>query len=295
MNRILFILRSSFDHIIQNPMLNILSVLSLALAYLIFNTSMLVYFNLQDAVKRWEKSFVIIAYIKKNVPEESSKKIKESLEQMVEIKNVKYVNSGEALQNFKAQLGNDAFLLDGLENNPLPAYFIITPATDENKNIVKIIEKLRSIEEIEETQYEKEVILKFINALGTLKFLAGVLNLFVIITVIFIVSNTIRLSFFARKDEIEIMKLVGASDAFVGAPYVIESVWQNLVSIVISLFLLYLLYIYFFQPLSDSLSFLFGIKGFSFLNKEVIILIIFFAILIGIAGSFISLRRYMKT
>lgn len=294
MNRISFILRSSFDHIFQNPMLNILSILSLALAYLIFNTSMLVYFNLQGAVKRWEKSFVIIAYVKKNVPEESSKKIMKNLEQMNEIKNVRYVNSEEALHNFKEQLGNDSFLLDGLESNPLPAYFIITPAVDESSKIDRIIERLRSTEEIEETQYEKDVILRFINALSTLKLLSGVLNLFVLITVIFIVSNTIRLSFFARKDEIEIMKLVGASDVFVGAPYVIESVWQNLLSIIISLLLLYLLYMSFFQPLSDSLSFLFGVKGFSFLEKRDIILVIFLAIFIGIAGSFISLRRYMK-
>lgn len=294
MNRILFILRSSFDHILQNPMLNTLSILSLALAYLIFNTSMLIYFNLQGAVKRWEKSFVIVAYIKKDVSEESSRKIMENLNQMNEIKNVKYVSSEEAFKNFKEQLGNNSFLLDGLENNPLPAYFVITPQMGEKGKVEQIIEKLQTAEEIEEIQYEKDVILNFIRALSTLKLLSGVLNIFVLITVIFIISNTIRLSFFARKDEIEIMKLVGASDVFVGAPYVIESVWQNLVSIIISLFLLYFLHISFFQPLSDSLSFLFGVKGFSFLELRDIILVIILAILIGITGSFISLRRYMR-
>ncbi len=294
MNRILFILRSSFDHILQNPMLNILSILSLALAYLIFNTSMLIFFNLQDTVRRWEKSFVIIAYIKKNISNEASEKIREDLQKMEEIKNIKYVSDVEALQNFKEQLGNNSFLLDGLESNPLPAYFIITPSGGESSKIEKIVERLQKTEGIEEVQYEKEVILKFIRALSTLKLLSGVLNLFVIVTVIFIVSNTIRLSFFARKDEIEIMKLVGASDTFVGAPYVIESVWQNLISVILSLVLLYFLYTSFLQPLSDSLSFIFGVRGFSFLGKRDIIFVILIAVFIGTAGSFVSLRRYLR-
>jgi cell division transport system permease protein len=294
MNRIFFILRSSFAHVIQNPLLNILSILSLALAYLIFNTSLLVYSNLQGAVKRWEKSFVIIAYVKKNVPEETTKKIFDSLKQNGKIKDIKFVSSDEALKNFREQLGNNSFLLDGLEDNPLPAYFIITPYMDNKGEVERIIEELRTTENIEEIQYEKDVVLKFIRALSTLKVLSGVLNLFVLITVVFIVSNTIRLSFFARKDEIEIMKLVGASDVFVGAPYVIESLWQNLVSIILSLIFLYFLYTMFLQPLSDSLSFLFGIKGFSFLQTRDIAFVIFLALFIGITGSFISLRRYMK-
>lgn len=294
MGRIKFILRSSFDHIIHNPVLNLLSILTLSLAYLIFNTSLLIYSNLEDAVKRWEKSFVIVAYINKNAKEEEIKKGMEEIRNLGVIRNIDYVSDEEALRRFREQLGSDAFLLEGIDSNPLPGYFVLTPAIAGEEEIEKLINALHKIEVIEDVQYEKGVILKFLKALSTLKLLSFVLNLFILITVIFIVSNTIRLSLFARKDEIEIMKLVGASDAFVGAPYVIESLWQNILSILISIGFLYLLYTSLFQPISDSLSFLFGIQGFTFLKNNVIILVILLALMLGFSGSFISLRRYLR-
>lgn len=292
MNRIFFILRSSFDHIIHNPLLNVLSILSLSLAYLIFNTSLLVFMNLQSAVKRWEKSFVIIAYIKDGTDSEEIRNTMEMLKKNEMVKDIDYVSKDEALKKFREQLGNNSFFLEGLDVNPLPAYFVITPVG--GSAVEPLIEMLKKTDDIEEIQYEKEVILKFINALGTIRFLSGILNLFVLVSVIFIVSNTIRLSFFARRDEIEIMKLVGASDIFVGAPYVIESAWQNLVSMVISILSLYFLYEALLKPLSDSLSFLFGVRGFTFFDTKSILLSIAIALTIGIAGGFISIRRYLK-
>jgi len=254
---------------------------------------MLIYINLEGAVRRWEKSFVIIAYLKQGVSDERAQKTMEILRNIKEVKKIEYVNSEEAMRKFKQQLGDDAFLLEGIENNILPGYFVITPAIDDVKVVEPLIDSIRKVENIEDIQYEKDVVLRFVKALSTIKLLSWVLNIFVLVTVIFIISNTIRLSFFARKDEIEIMKLVGASDLFVGAPYVIESLWQNLLSILISLVLLFFLYSFLLQPLSDSLSFLFGISGFSFFDKGHIIMIVLMAIMVGFFGSFIAIRRYL--
>ncbi|HEY4716659.1 MAG TPA: permease-like cell division protein FtsX [bacterium] len=296
MGRLQYILKGAMGHVRQSPVPVILSVITLSISFLILDSILLFFLNFKGVTKKWDKSFVIVAYLKSDATDEDGKKAFEIINSMESVQKTEFVNREDALKKFGQEFGENSYLLEGLEENPLPAYFIITPELDRDNmgKLDQMIENIKKIDAIDDIQYEKDVVLKFIRAISGINILFSTLGIFILIAVLFIVSNTIRLSLFSRKDEIEIMTLVGASDAFISAPYILEAVFQCFTGAVFSFIMLYLLYIYVFFPVTDSMLFIFGIHGFRFYNIEEILYITGICIAAGLAGSYMSLRRFLR-
>lgn len=209
--------------------------------------------------------------------------------------SVMYQSKDQALDIFKEDWGDEAYLLEGLEEkNPLPNSYIIKIKDLEYAD--NVVNSVKTLDGVEEVKYDKDVIDKLVTFADYIR-LGGIAIIAVLVFVsVFIISNTIKLTVSSRRREINIMKYVGATNSFIRGPFIIEGVLFGLIGAVISIFIVYFGYEYFFDLVNDKLYTLFSVF---LVTPKVIfkdIAIIFLAIGVGIGGlgSMVSLKRFLN-
>jgi cell division transport system permease protein len=192
-------------------------------------------------------------------------------------------------------LDNNKTILDNLDVNPLPASFELKLKKNfRNYNKIKAlannISKLKGVESLEfgEGWLERVETIVFF-----LKLIATAVGGMICMGIVFIVSNSIKLSLYARKDEIEIMQLVGANDWFIKGPFIIEGMLQGFLGVILSLAILFGFCKALIAGLQSS-SFFIGFQSFLFIPPMVVFYMILSGILIGCVGSFISLGKFLN-
>ena len=185
----------------------------------------------------------ISAYLTRGTPPGAGFALAEALEQWPEVLAARYTSSEAALSAFRDTLGGDATLLDGLPPDVLPSSveLRIAPAAWTRETVEALAAGLEARPEVEEVRFGREAIEQVNGFLSFARVAAWVVGAALCLGTILIVSNTIRLTVYARRDEIEIMSLVGATPAFVRAPFVIEGALQGLVGGAVALGILVLL------------------------------------------------------
>ncbi|QTA82669.1 putative ABC transporter permease domain-containing protein [Desulfonema limicola] len=283
-----------------NFFLNSITVIAIALAVLIFSAFTLFFINADQVLKHWISDMRIVAYIKpgyiqSKAYEKEISGIKEQISSIEGIVDVEFISKAKALEQFKIQLGSQASLVEGLKDNPLPDSFEIRMglSSDNWNNIEPAAEKIKAVDAVEDVEYGQEWLGKFISffklfrltgyAMGTLFFMAAV----------FFVANTIRMVLYSRREEIEIMRLVGASDSFIKDPFYIQSLIMGAAGGGMGLGALFLLIR--FISLNFEISFSEKFSQISFLPLELLIGILLGSMFVGWTGCFISLRQFLKS
>ena len=191
-------------------------------------------------------------------------------------------------------MGDEGYLLEGLEENPLPHTLILKLKDIEYaEDVVKSIENLEGIEEI---QYNYDIMEKLVLFTNYIRTGGLAIVLILILVSIFIISNTIKLTVTARKREINIMKYVGATNGYIRGPFVIEGVVFGLIGAIISILAVNYGYNYFFNAASDKLYVLFTVylvppKA---LMQDIVIIFTAIGAGIGALGSLVSMKRFLN-
>lgn len=248
--------------------------------------------NLQDKVD-------ISIYFKTDTKEEDIMQVKNKIGNLEEVKSVEYVSRDKALSDFKEKHAKDDLIQESLrqlEINPLGASLNIL-AKDSSKyaTIVEQIEKSPQRPVIDTINYyeNKTVIEKIDSISSSIDSWGLIITIMLAIIAIFITFNTIRLTIYNQRKEIEIMKLVGASSKQVRGPYVIEGMFYGLFAAMIALIITY--------PIIIIISS--KIEGFTTVNLgdyfihniiQIVLISFIFGILLGIASSSIAIRKYLK-
>ena len=199
-----------------------------------------------------------------------------------------YVTKDEAMKRFRARLKGQESLLEGVTAEILPSSLEIS-LKKENRSSESVdvyVARLKKIQGISEVQYGEEWLRRF-NTLGAL--LGG----FLILAVLFIVSNTIKLTIYARRDELEVLGLVGATRFFIKAPFLIEGIFQGAVGAALALVILTLCYLGFLHNAGNFLSFNPAATGLSFLPVTHLVALFIAGIAVGFLGSLTSLKRFI--
>ncbi len=290
-----FILRA-LRNMRQWPFLCFASILTMAVALATVATFFLVVVNIEQLASRWTKEIQVVAYLDKAPSQHDIASITQNLKKIPEVEAVKYVSQGDAMKRFKTHLGNDASLLEGVSKNLLPASFELgLRAQFRNQaGITKVIEQLESQLDVDELRYGQQWLERFNNFARMLRFVGIVLGGFLLFAALFIVSNTIKLTLYARRDELEIMALVGATMRFIKIPFMLEGAIQGLLGGLISLVFLALLFVF---VISRSLeSFWLTPAGFDlvFLTMNQQISLVLAGVVLGVLGSLSSLRRFVR-
>jgi len=292
-HRIAYFLRRGFQLIRQNVVVNLMAVGTVALSFLVFSTSCLLYQNLNSFLHVWEKRIQIIAYLADGLTEKTIEEMRLNLIRMPQVEKVRFVSKEAAMAMLKKHFGDQGQVLEGFSSDLLPASFEIQlkSAYRNAGEIRQIVSLLRNTDGMADVQYGQQWIDRFSVFMQLYRFSTLVLGLFLSAAIAFIVSNAIRLSIYSRREELEIMKLVGATPGFIKMPFYIEGGLQGIIGSSVSLVILLVLYVLFLSELSRRLRFYGLFIDIHFLTTSVVLSIIIGGGLLGFLGSFLSLAR----
>uniref|UniRef100_A0A7C3YPW6 Cell division protein FtsX n=1 Tax=candidate division WOR-3 bacterium TaxID=2052148 RepID=A0A7C3YPW6_UNCW3 len=261
-----------------------LSALVQALSLLLLLIFLTITFNLFSLIKETYNRIEIYAFLEENVP---YPEVADKIFLIAGVKEIRYVSKDEALEELKEDLGEDASLLSGLDKNPLPNTIRIKlePNYHSASALKEIEKKLTNIPGIREVWSGREVLGKLEKLLRVIIFSDIGILIIVGISVIFIVLQNIEASTFQRRREIEIMRLVGATEYLVSAPFYFQGLLQGIIGGIFA-FLGVSLLAYFVSATLIS---------FSFPSLPFFLLSLTVGAVLGISGSYVALSRIKET
>ncbi|MCK5236473.1 MAG: ABC transporter permease, partial [Deltaproteobacteria bacterium] len=269
------------------------SAVTVGFSLAIFTLFLIVFINISGVVHQWGEKAHVIVYIKDNSVKGGISELKANLTLLGEVESVTYISKDDALKILNTGFEAGEGLLEGLKENPLPASFEIKlkDSFRDPKLISNFAEKVGSYRWVEEVQFGGEWVEKFAELISFVKLTAVILGTFLIVATLFIISNTIRLTVYARREEIEVMRLVGASNTYIKAPFVIEGVTSGIVGGLIAYVLIYL-GIHF---LGSQIPSYFELDFQSTLSAPFLLLcLILSGVLLGAIGALVSLGKFLK-
>ena len=291
-----YFIRRAVRNMRQWPLLCTAAILTMAVALATVATFFLVVVNIEHLAQRWSKEIQVIAYLEKALPQREIAETVNKLNQIPEVATVGYVSPEEAMQRFRSRLGEDASLLEGISRDLLPASFELGLHAEfrHQKGIEKVLKQIENIINIEDLRYGQSWLERFNSFVDMLRFVGMVLGGFLLFAALFIVSNTIKLTLYARRDELEIMALVGATMRFIKVPFLLEGAIQGILGGLLSLVFLSVVFKFVIErsllsfwltPVDFKLLFLSGNQQFALVTAGMIL---------GLLGSLTSLRKFVR-
>ena len=280
----------------QWPLLCAASILTMAVALATVATFFLVVINTEQLALRWTKEIQVIAYLEKAPAQQSVAGLTKKLKNITEVESVKYVSPDDAMERFQKNLGDDASLLEGVSKDLLPPSFELGLYAEyrNQRGIASVIEQLEHYLEVDDLRYGQEWLDQFNKFAQTLRFVGIILGGFLLFAALFIVSNTIKLTLYARRDELEIMALVGATMRFIQIPFMLEGAIQGFLGGVLSLAFLGISFVFLLSPSLNSFWLTPTDFDLQFLTFNQQIILALSGVVLGVLGSLSSLRRFVR-
>ena len=271
------------------------TVLTTALMLLMLNVFVVLVTHLNVALEALEHRVNVIAYIREDAPPGKVRELQSSLQNRSDVLEVIYVTKDEALARLREHFADRAELLAMVSDNPLPASLEIRARNPESlENIVSLLETKVGPESVLEEVALQEDIVERLLSLTTATRVAGVaMTAGLAVVSLFIVINTIRIAVYSRRQEIEVMKLVGATDWFVRWPFVFEGMLYGLLASLLALLIVVPAYDPVVENFWALLSFLPVERDPQFVTKLALMTMVV-GIALGAAGSYISVRRFLE-
>lgn len=291
----IYLIKEGFKNIRRNRMMSFASVGSVAAALVILGIVFLLIINVNHVVEDVKDQFDSVQlYLLDDVGDEEILSIKSRLEGIDGIKELKYVSKETAIKEMREKWGEQGYLLDGLESNPLPNSIIVSVRDIGYSD--RIVEEISGIGGIEEIKYYKDIVQKLISIANFIRALGMAIITVLVALSIFIIGNTIKLTVAARKREINIMKYVGATNWFIRWPFFIEGMILGMVGALIALGMIYFGYKYVYDGVSQQIYLLFTtyIVSVDDIIRDIVVIFSVLGMGIGALGSILSMRKYLR-
>lgn len=279
------------------PLTSILTAFTISVTLLVFAVFILLIENIKGVIVSARTEVAVSIYFKEGVPTSEIAAMEKMIEARPYIEEAVYRSKEQALSEFRKTLGERAIILDGLErSNPLPASLEVTFKDEDGVESLyrPFAEELAGQPNVEHIEYSRSLIdrlSQFLRYFG----LIGLLSvIFMLIVTGFIITNTIKLALYAHREEIEIMSLVGATDSFIRAPYMIEGFFQGLLGAFVAIFFTYLIYVFLGGFIAENEVFHIFLPALSFISLRSALLITVSGITVGALGSFLAVRSFLK-
>lgn len=290
----IYFFKHAFLSIMNNRLINLISMGTISISLLLFGSFMLLSINLNTWIREWGESLSMSVYIEDGINKMTKRSIESRLNHLPGAEMERFISKEQAMVHLKEALGSQAGLLGGLDINPLPASYeiVFKDVKDYQIDPKKLKESLEKLGGVEEVQYTEQWVERFEGLIYILKLVGLIIGGFLCIAVLFITTNTIKLNIYSRRDEIEIYKLVGATDWFVKIPFLIEGAIQGILSGLFSLLVLF--FVYSFFSAKTVHFFQLPTLGIIFLPNEYSVFLISLSLILGLSGAFIAIGRFFK-
>lgn len=284
--RWLYIFDEAFRTVRRHKGLTSISIIIMSLSLLMLAVFLLATDNVLKLVGQAQDEMKMYVYLEDSLGPEGLERLHGQILAQDEVSSVTFVSREEAMADFREQLGPDADMLSALRTNPLPNSFWVTPKAEfRNRDaMVTLAGRVEQMDGVEEVRYGREFLDKFASILTGIYTVDIVVGFIVILSAVFIIANAVRLTVISRRKTIEILKLVGATNPFIIAPFIIEGAFQGGVAAALSLLLLRLV-----TEISSNI-----IPDITFFSLEKSLVFAATCVVIGAIGSFMALRRYLE-
>jgi cell division transport system permease protein len=272
--------------------MSVASITTVALSLLILGMFLIMVLNLNNMASVLESQVQISVYLDDNLKESEIRALGDKIAKTSGVQQATFISKEQALIRFKERLGEQKGILTTLgDSNPLPNAYEIK--ADNPENVRTIAQQIGKYDGVENAKFSQNVVDQLFNLTRMVRIVGIALILFLAFAALFIISNTIRITVFARRKEIGIMKYVGATDWFIRWPFLIEGIIMGFTGSLIAVVLLFQAYSTLTQQVYESLAFLPIIPKYPFLQMISVFLVVV-GMLIGATGSTISLKRFLK-
>jgi cell division transport system permease protein len=288
--RLVHFVREALANIRLNRTTTVIAVATTAFTLACFGVFLLLYLNLRAMATSLQSDLKVVVYVKDGTPPPGVSELQALLKADPGVQTLTYVSKEQALADFRAQFPEESHLLQGLGENPLPASFIITlaPAYRSPDAVRRWADRLKSAPGVEQVQYSRDWIDNLNTIVGYLELAAVGIGTVLSAASVTIIASTIRLTLYARRDEIEIMRLIGATGSFIKIPYLIEGAMLGVMGGAVSLAILRGGFELFNARLGMPGRFLGIDSGVHFFSGQVAALILAAGLLLGFVGSVVS-------
>jgi len=291
-----YFLQEGWSSLWHNKGANLLSIAIIVVSLYVLGIFLVLSINFSQILERWSENVQVNIYLEDNLSQPALLYLEERLSNLPEIGEFMHISKQEALHRFQALFPSLQALPGEIGENPFPPSYELKIKKEYQTidGVKRLVQQLERLDGVKEVSYD----LQWVERLNTVIKLLKVIGIFLVGVLVFsaisTTSNVIKLLAYARKDEIDIMKLVGASGWFIKGPFIIEGMLQGFIAGVISIGLLYLSYQLVTYYLSLSYNLLFGFLLFAFLPLEYWLGIIGGGTLVGLVGSSISIRKFLR-
>jgi cell division transport system permease protein len=286
--------KRAIQDIRDHKFLNTVTIITIAISILIVSAFSLFFVNANEIINSWKKGIKIMVYLKPDTPETKIPELKQKIQLMEGIRNARFISKNEAFQELKKQMRRQSSLFENLKENPLPdAFEILLKASFQNQEKVEMLAtRLESFPRVDEVEYGQRWLGQFTNFFNLFRFTGYAMGGLFFMAALLIVANTIRLVLYSRRDEVEIMRLVGATDSFIKAPFYIQGLMQGAFGGIIGLAALFIGFLLISLSMERGISP--GLFTIRFLSPGAFCGIILGSTFVGWIGCYLSLKQFLK-
>lgn len=287
------LLHRSFRSLWENAYLNSVAIGVIGASTLLLGVYLTVQFNLNRIVDTWDRDVHLSAYFHPDVPEQRRFALRDQLADHAEVSKVRYVSQEEAREWMRLQMPGMEAILDELGSGSLPASLEISmaPSTTNAGSVAKFARSL-SVTDFSDIDYGQEWMERFDSFLSLLKLLGAIMGALILVAALFLVMNTVHLIVYNRKEELEIQKLVGATNFFVLGPFVTEGMIQGLIGSSLAIGALFAVHEILVARLKETLE-LAANANLVFLPWTYLAALVVAAALTGTVAAWVAVQRFL--
>lgn len=287
-----YFIREGLSSVFVHGFTSLAAMLVIAACLMITGIFTLVAYNLDLQIRELEGKSEIVIYIDESVSREEAQALGTKIRKIENIKTADFVTKEQLFEDYLESLGEDAYVMEELRSdNPLrDSYQITMDDVSLHSETVEALEKLQGVAASSSMQEVSERLIQIRQVIHLISFtlialLGGVS--------IFIIANTVKLAMFARKEEIAVMKMVGATNHFIRAPFVVEGMFLGLCAALLAFFVQWGVYAYVTSQLAEGTAIL-AMVPFTDVWKPAAGLMAGSGLVLGVGGSVITIRRFLK-
>lgn len=288
--------REGFRNIGRNGWMTFASVSAVTVTLLLVGVFLVVMLNLNHFAKSVENDVEINAYIERTATADNIKDLEKQLNNVPKVGTVEFSSKEEELRKLIDGLGEEGKVFEPFkQQNPLNAAYIIKPNSP--KDVESVAKKVEKLDYIEKVEYGQEYVDKLFDVVSVARNIGIVLIVGLVFTAMFLISNTIKITIIARRSEIEIMRLVGATNSFIRWPFFLEGLFLGVLGSIIPIAIVVSTYALLFDSVQPDLAKTY--KTFELLpvfpfTLQLSLLLVLIGACIGVWGSMISMRKFLK-
>jgi cell division transport system permease protein len=293
-SKFLYSLKQGIKGIFHSKTMSFISIISVTASLIILGIVLTIVLNINQFISATKDEInEVRVSVESDIDDDTRIELKNSIRKIEGVKGIEYKTKESSFKDLKKSWGQDAYLLEGIEN-PLESSYVIT--IDNPENIKTISNKVLKLEGASDVKYYQDIMQNFLTISNTVKKFGGMLIICLLLICLVIIANTIKSRVYSKKEEIQIIKYVGASNGFVIAPFIVEGFAIGALGSSLAVAICIGMYGYIIEKITELISSVMGnaILPLTSISTPLIVVLMVTGISIGILGSIVSVKKHLK-